>query len=94
MRRLLLATVLAAVTAASPGVLAAPKTITLSVPGMDCPVCPLTIKKALSRVNGVGKVEVSFEKREAVVTFDDATTTVDALIDATTNAGYPSNAKQ
>jgi mercuric ion binding protein len=30
-----------------------------------CPVCPITVKKALSKVDGVSKVEVSYEKKEA-----------------------------
>lgn len=69
---------------------AANRTTTLAVPGMDCAACPITVKKALSRVEGVGDVRVSFEKRQATVTFDDAKTTVDALSRATANAGYPS----
>ncbi len=69
---------------------AAPKTVTLSIPGMDCPVCPITVKKALSQVAGVSQATVSFEKRQAVVTFDDSKTDVGALIDSTKNAGYPS----
>jgi len=71
----------------------APKTVTLSVPGMSCATCPITIKKALTRVQGVSRVEVSYEKREAVVTYDDATTSVEALIRATSDAGYPSTVK-
>ena len=73
---------------------AATKTVTLSVPGMTCEACPITVKKALSRVGGVEKAEVSFEKREAVVTFDDAKTNADALTKATANAGYPATVKQ
>lgn len=73
---------------------AAIKTVTLSVPGMTCAACPITVKKALSRVAGVEKAEVSFEKREAVVTFDDAKTNADALTKATANAGYPATVKQ
>ena len=73
---------------------AAAKTVTLSVPGMTCEACPITVKKALSKVAGVEKAEVSFEKREAVVTFDDAKTNADALTKATANAGYPSSIKQ
>lgn len=69
---------------------AAEQTVTLSVPTMDCPVCPITVKKALTKVDGVTKTEVSFEKREAIVTFDDAKTSVQALTEATKNAGYPS----
>ena len=73
--------------------LAATQTVTLSVPGMTCAACPLTVKKALSKVVGVEKVEVSFEKREAVVIFDDSKTTLEKLIRATENAGYPSTVK-
>jgi len=73
---------------------AATKTVTLSVPGMTCEACPITVKKALSKVAGVQKTEVSFEKRQAVVTFDDAKTNVNALTKATANAGYPSSVKQ
>jgi mercuric ion binding protein len=69
------------------------KTVTLSVPGMTCAACPITVKKALSRVDGVQKVEVSFEKREAVVTYDDAKTSPAALTQATKNAGYPATLK-
>ena len=70
------------------------KTVTLSVPGMDCETCPITVSKALKKVDGVGKVAASLEQKEAVVTFDDAKTNVDALRKATANAGYPSTVKQ
>ena len=73
---------------------AAVQTVTLSVPGMTCAACPITVKKALSKVEGVNQVDVSFDKREAVVTFDDAKTTVQKLTQATTNAGYPSSIKR
>jgi len=73
---------------------AATKTVTLSAPGMTCAACPITVKTALSRVAGVERAQVSFEKREAVVTFDDAKTTVEALTKATAGAGYPSTVKR
>ncbi len=69
---------------------AATQTATLSVPGMTCATCPITLKKALNKVEGVEKIEVNLEKKEALVTFDDAKTTVEALLEATKNAGYPS----
>ena len=71
-----------------------PKTVTLSVPGMSCSACPITIKKALQKVEGVEKVAVTFDPKEAVVTFDDAKTTVGKLTEATANAGYPSTLKE
>ena len=73
----------------SPAARAATTTVTLSVPGMTCPACPVTVKRALARVDGVTGIEVSFEKREAIVTFDDVKTNVQALTEATKNAGYP-----
>lgn len=72
---------------------AATKTVTLSVPGMTCAACPITVKNALSKVPGVEKTEVSFEKKEAVVTFDDSKTNVEVLTKATKDAGYPSTVK-
>jgi len=71
-----------------------PQTVTLSVPGMTCAACPFTVKQSLNKVNGVSKTEVSFEKKQAVVSFDDAKTNIQALTKATADAGYPSTAKQ
>lgn len=69
---------------------AATKTVILSVPGMTCSTCPITIKKALSSVDGVIETRANLEKQQAIVTFDDARTNSQALIQATMNAGYPS----
>jgi len=73
---------------------AATQTVTLSVPGMTCAACPITVKKAISKVEGVSKTDVSFDKREAVITFDGAKTNVQKLTKATEDAGYPSSVKR
>lgn len=73
---------------------AATQTVTLSVPGMTCAACPITVNKALSRLEGVSKTDVTIEKREAVVTFDDRKTTIQKLTKATGDAGYPSSVKR
>jgi len=78
----------------SNAVFAATRTIALEVQNMTCSACPITVKKALQKVNGVSKVDVSFEKKEAVVTFDDSKATVEALTTATGNAGYPSGVRK
>ena len=70
------------------------KTITLTVSNMTCATCPITVRMALTKVEGVSKAAVDFDKKEAVVTFDDAKTTVAALVKATRDAGYPSAVKQ
>ena len=72
---------------------AAEKTITLAVQHMTCAACPGTVKASLQRVPGVSHVVVSFEDKTAVITYDDSKAQVDALIKATTNAGYPSSPK-
>ena len=77
-------------TVLSTPVWAASRTVTLSIPSMDCEVCPITVKKALSKVPGVSQSTVNFDKRQATVTFDDSKTSVDALTRATMDAGYPS----
>jgi len=91
MKELLAALSLAAVVGPA---LAATQTVTLSVPGMTCAACPITVKKALSKVEGVSQVGVTLEKREAVVTFDDAKADTQKLTKATEDAGYPSSVKR
>lgn len=67
--------------------------VTLNIPTMDCATCPITIKTALVRVPGVSSAKVSYERREAVVVFDDQKTNVAALKKATFDAGYPAMLK-
>ena len=67
-----------------------PQTITLKLQNMTCALCPITIKKALQEVEGVQQVIVDFDTKTAAITFDSKKTNSDALIKATTNAGYPS----
>lgn len=69
---------------------AATQTIVLTIPTMDCATCPILIRTALERVTGVNKAKVSYEHREAIVTFDDSRATVAQLVEATTKVGYPS----
>lgn len=78
----------------SDGTLAASRTLTLDVQNMTCPVCPLTIKKAIKDVSGVQQVSVDYASRTVTVEFDDASVTADTLTEATKNAGYPSTVKK
>ena len=67
------------------------QSVTLSVPDMNCAACPITVKKALTKVPGVGKIDVNLDRREAKVTFDDVKTSAEALTRATKDAGYPAS---
>lgn len=71
-----------------------PQTVILDLPTMNCAMCPITVKKALTKVEGVSGVEVSYERKEAVVTFDDTKATAASLIQTTTNAGYPASVRE
>jgi len=77
-----------------PSALAVDKTVTLSVPGMYCAACPISVRKALEKVPGVQKVKASYEPKEAVVTFDDRKASVELLLEATKQAGFPALAKE
>jgi mercuric ion binding protein len=78
---------------ASSSAFSAEKTVTLAVRNMTCAACPGTVKASLQKVPGVSNVVVSAEDKTAVVTYDDGKAGVDALMKATTNAGYPSAPK-
>lgn len=69
---------------------AAERTITLSVPGMNCPSCPYMIEQSISVVDGVQSADAKLETRTCSVTFDDAVATVEDILGATAGIGYPS----
>ncbi len=95
MKRRLFAPALAlALAFSSPVALAALRTVTLSVPDMSCSTCPIQVKKALSKVPGVTKASASLDTKEAVVTYDDAKTSIEALTNATADIGFPATLKK
>lgn len=70
---------------------AATQHVTLSVPGMTCGACPITVRTALKRVPGVEHVAIAEAKKEVVVTFDNAKTNPQVLMRTTRDAGYASH---
>jgi mercuric ion binding protein len=70
------------------------RTVTLTLSNMVCELCVMSVKQSLAQVEGVTKVEVSLEKAEATVTFDDAKTSVKALTDVTRKEGFPSSLRR
>lgn len=68
--------------------------ITLSVPGMDCPVCPITVRRALGNVDGVTEADADLKTREARVRFDPDRTDIDTLITAVRNSGFSAIVKE
>lgn len=70
------------------------QSVTLAMQNMTCAMCKITIKKALQSVDGVEKVSVDGDTKMADVTFDPQKTSIEALIKATTDAGYPATVQQ
>lgn len=64
------------------------KTVTLAVKGMTCGGCVLGTRKVLTRLPGVSKADVSYEKGTAVVTYDPRKVTVEQMIAAIKTLGY------
>lgn len=89
MRLLAILTTFAAL-AATPSFAGTPQTVMLDVQNMTCPVCPITVKKALEKVPGVTEAKVDFSRKTATVKFDPDQADTTALVDATAAAGYPS----
>ena len=60
-----------------------------TVANMTCALCPVTVRKAMARVKGVTSVSIDLATRTATVSFDPMVTSVDAIANASTAAGYP-----
>lgn len=62
---------------------------TFTIENMTCATCPITVRKAMRRVEGVYSVKVDFKTKQAHVSFDPALTTADKIAAASTEQGYP-----
>jgi periplasmic mercuric ion binding protein len=69
---------------------AATKTVTIRVKGMKCGNCSSSVAKALKATQGVQDAQVSPEKGEAVVTFDDEKVTEAKLREVIDSTGFKS----
>ena len=61
--------------------------VTLKVDGMTCKMCPLTIKTALKRLDGVVDADVIYEDKEVKVRYEKDKVTADEIIKVIENAG-------
>jgi copper chaperone CopZ len=68
--------------------LAATKTTTIRVEGMHCKMCSASVTKALKATEGVEQVEVSHEKGEAVIRYDDQKVTEAKLREVINSTGF------
>ena len=61
---------------------------TLSVPGISCDHCKMSIEQAVGELPGIDVVEVDVSARTVDLSFDEATVGLDRIIDAIEEVGY------
>ena len=64
------------------------KTATIKVEGMKCAKCSSSVSKALKATEGVEDVQVSSEKGEAVIKYDDQKTSEAKLREVINSTGF------
>jgi mercuric ion binding protein len=57
---------------------------------MTCSACAVTVRKSLTRIEGVKDAKVTLRPPQAVVTYDPVKVPMERLVEATTKAGFPS----
>lgn len=69
--------------------ISAEQTVLMTIERMSCALCPVTVRKAIERVDGVQHVDVDYDAKTVTVTFDDSNTTTAEIAQASTDVGYP-----
>jgi len=64
------------------------KTVTIKVEGMKCAKCSASVTKALKATEGVQEAQVSSDKGEAVIKYDDQKLTETKLREVINSTGF------
>jgi mercuric ion binding protein len=67
------------------------QTAIFDVEKMTCSMCPITVRKAMLRVDGVKEVNVDLDSKTAVVTYDAELATPVEIGRASTDVGFPAS---
>ncbi len=67
------------------------RTQIFAIENMTCATCPITVKTAMGKVDGVRSVNIDYEAKTATVVYNSSMTTAEQIADASTNAGYPAS---
>lgn len=70
------------------------RTITISVPEMQCGMCESRIEKGLQKIAGVKSVKADAEENTVVVTYDTKKTSRSKIEEAIANLGYAAGDKE
>jgi mercuric ion binding protein len=67
------------------------QTAVFDVEKMTCATCPIAVRKAMLRVDGVKEVNVDLDSKTAVVTYDSELATPVEIGRASTDVGFPAS---
>lgn len=76
---------------ARPACSADERTVAFTVENMTCATCPITVRTAMGRVDGVLDVRIDWDTKIATVVFDAEQTSPEEIGAASTNAGFPAS---
>lgn len=65
--------------------------VSFTVEGMHCATCPVAVRTALKRLDGVRDVQVSISEKRAIVDYDPAKITPQRMIQVINDLGYRAN---
>ncbi len=71
--------------------LSSEQTVAFSIEKMTCAMCPITVRKAMEKIEGVKSVVVDYDTKTATVIFDPAVATPAQIGAASTSVGYPAS---
>jgi mercuric ion binding protein len=64
---------------------------TFKIEKMTCATCPITVRKAMQRVDGVKEVTVDFDSKTATVIYDASLTNTKQIAFSSSNVGFPTS---
>ncbi len=64
------------------------QTAAFEISGMNCSACEEEVKHEVNKLNGIVKVESSYEKNNAQVQFDNSKSNLDQIVKAINSTGY------
>jgi len=63
-------------------------TLKVKIPSMDCAACSVNIERTLRKVEGVGRTEVVFKTKEAVIEYDPARISPEKIVAVIDETGF------
>ena len=64
------------------------KEIKLKIEGMHCTGCSIRLEKVLNNTDGVESATVSFEKKQAIITYNESQTDIEQIKQIIQDTGF------